>query len=319
MKRIILINVLFIIFSTSLISQEKRKLKVKRTDRIIEEYYLQKRNGKKGKDGSYIKYKNVPYDIAQYRIAVLERGFYHNNIRDSIWEYYYDDYPINSIKERGFYSNGMKNGLWESFYFTDEKKEVSGQVHYKSKKKIDTLLLNIAHTESSKRAKGIIRDNVKVGIWEYYYNGKLYLQFNHTTFEPVYDVIKIYSNIESDSIIKPHFIGDIKMLNYYLNKQISPRPNIDKLGYAVIEFAIDKFGSVNNFNLKENSSNKSFGKYVLDQVENLPHEWIPGFINGQATSMKYYITVYFDTAEGKESNIVGMGDVWYQIYFDIEN
>jgi hypothetical protein len=318
MIRIILL--ISILSSTlDLFSQVETKFKVKKSFSFIEEYYVLKDN-KEIKEGSYVKYQQKLLGIGQYGFAILETGIYKNNVRDSIWEFYYDEFPINSIKEKGNYRNGIKEGEWVTYYLLNGVADASISYHNKNKRKKDTILLTVNHDIEKIRSNGVFFHDKKIGLWRYYKEGELYLEFNHSSNEVKYDLHKIYTIKDSLNILeRPHFIGGNDFLTYYLNKTTSPKPNDHRIGVVHIEFTIDEFGTAKNFIIKENSSNKSFGKYILNKVINLPHEWIPSFSNGKANESTYWIEASLELTNMRNSHTVSYDHKTYTLLFNLAN
>ncbi len=313
MKNIILLNLLILILNLQ--AQEERKLKIKKSKGFYSEYFVKKDN-KKVKDGSYIKYRHALIGIAHYGIALSETGYYKNNAKDSIWQYFYNEYPLNSVKGIGQYANGLKEGDWMSFYLGSEEIDYSLTYNKKNIWKIDSLSMFLNYSLEKIRSSGIFfRDN-KVGLWRYYYNGNIYLEFNHTSNKPIYDPNNLYPQNEIVGFVKPHFIGGNELIIEYLNEVLYPEPYKHKLGVVIIEFTVDTYGSVKDFIIVENRSNKIFGKDALHAIKNLPHEWIPSFSNRIAKDTTYQIKVSLETCNEQGPHTITYWSKNYQIKYE---
>lgn len=256
--------------------------------------------------------------IANYSPTVLEYGFYKNNLKDSIWEYYFNNPSRNLIKEKGYYLKGKRYGEWASFYFSNQESDFSLLYHKKNKRKIDTLIIKIDHKLQYLRSTGVYLNNIKTGLWQYFMNGSLILEFNHTFDLLIYDSLGLYENFESKPLIKPYFIGGKEYLTYLLLYNISPSPNHYRQGTVVIEFIVNKNGKAKDFVIKDNSSNKAFGMYVLSVVSNLSHEWLPSFSYGIAQDCTYRIEVSQVKTNEKGSNMAIYNDKFYKIIIKID-
>jgi len=315
MKNIFLLKLLLLTISFNLQSQNDRKLKISKSNGFYKEYYVKKDN-KKVKDGSYVKYRHALLGIAHYGIALSETGYYKNNVQDSIWQYYYNKYPLNSIKATGYYINGVKEGDWISYYIGTKEKDYSLSCNKKNIWKIDSLSMSVNYNPENIRSNGIYFKGTKVGLWRYYFNGNVYLEFNHTANMPIYDLRNLYIQNDTSKFTKPHFVGGTEFLVNYLNKAFFPEPHKHKTGNVIIEFTISKYGSVRDFNIVENSSNKAFGKQVLYEIENLPHDWIPSFLHGIAKETTYKIKVSLETCEEQGVNTLTYRSKTYKMDYE---
>lgn len=103
-----ILSVLLILLATSGFGQKLKKIKQKVTEghTEYEEVFYVLKEDKNTRQGEYTK-------KSEYR-GVVEKGYYKNGVKDSLWTYYRDE-KKNLLKAQGHFSNNEKVGAW-NFY-----------------------------------------------------------------------------------------------------------------------------------------------------------------------------------------------------------
>ena len=154
------------------------------------------------------------------------KGFYKNNIPDSIWTYYYES---GQIKMKGMLKNGSNHGLWE-YYFENGKINMAGMII--DSKREDTW--RYYYENGGLKSQGDYKESRKNGIWNYFYEeGELKAQVFYSGDKGKYkeffnnEMIKsegLIVNGQSDSTwVYYHENGKIEAIgDYNLGKRVGP-------------------------------------------------------------------------------------------------
>ncbi len=100
--------------------------------------------------------------ISYYSTGNIEsKGYYKNNLPDSLWEYHYEN---GNLKMVGHLKNGIGNGQWEYFY-ENGKPSMKGMLLENKKDGFWKYFFENGNLKS----EGKYADNQKTGIWNYYF------------------------------------------------------------------------------------------------------------------------------------------------------
>lgn len=102
--------ILSLFTTTILFGQKTKKIKntVKEQFREYNEVYYVLKSDKKTKHGLYFKKDKQNNEV-------IERGYFKNGLKDSVWSYYYPFSKKQTLKSQGNFKNNTKSGEW-NFY-----------------------------------------------------------------------------------------------------------------------------------------------------------------------------------------------------------
>src|ERR1700749_4411461 len=241
----ITLSLLAIIISMSLFDQTKRVTNEDKSLGIKEKYDVLK-SDKTVKEGAY-----AAYTI--FGNQLLCEGFYKNNLKDSIWNYYNFQ---NRLAEFGKYANGAKVGVWNAF---DYKGGLQIQFDYTNKK---LLVYNRTKADSANRKYYVIHgtDTVKTFLGR----------------PPIF--------LDGEARSMRQLVTGI----HY--PALAKENNIQ--GKVWIRFTIDLNGKASNFRVTK-SLGYGCDEEALKAVERAYDggDWLPGLLNGNQVVVDYEVPV----------------------------
>ncbi len=111
--------------------------------------------------------------------AIQTRGYYKNNVPDSLWMYFYEK---GGIKMSGNLKNGKNFGLWQ-FFFENGSLNMKGEI-YGNRKEGDWIYY---YENRQLKAEGAYKNDLKSGNWIYYNeDGTIKAKANFTNDKGVY-------------------------------------------------------------------------------------------------------------------------------------
>lgn len=241
------LSLIAIIISGNVFAQTTRVTNEDKSLGIKEKYYVLK-SDKNIKEGAY-----AAYTI--FGDQLVCEGFYKNNLKDSIWNYYNFQHKLAGF---GKYSNGEKVGVWNAF---DSKGGLQVQYDYTNKK---LLVYNPAKSDSVNRQYYVIsgKDTVKTFLGR----------------PPIFLDGDARSMRRSGTGI--HYPKAAKENNVQ--------------GKVWIRFTIDLNGKASNFRVTR-SLGYGCDDEALKAVERAfdGGDWLPGLLNGSAVVVDYETPVSF--------------------------
>ena len=168
-------------------------------------------------------------------------------------------------------------------------------------------------TINSPIEKGILKDNIKVGVWEYYDEdtNELSLKVNYDDGTLLY-IKKDTSNyvlfknsewITSRTDIPPRYIGSEKEFYSVLQKTTnypSSALEMQTVGKLYLLFEVDTFGNATNLEII-NSPGNGFDEVVKKGFSNVPNYWVPAVKDQKNYSSRFIIPFTFSmNMDGKE-------------------
>ena len=104
---------------------------------------------------------NGPYQSFFASGNVDSKGYYKDNIPDSLWQYYYEN---GSVKMEGYLKNGQNDGLWK-YYYENGEINMEGQIYGSTRQG----KWRYYFENGTLKSVGEYTDDKKNGIWNYYY------------------------------------------------------------------------------------------------------------------------------------------------------
>jgi antitoxin component YwqK of YwqJK toxin-antitoxin module len=272
----ILIFICALFFSTEIYSQETvlvTKKKVSRPNELgsIEEFHVLKSN-KKIKHGSYVKLNQTFIGNALH-----SSGSYSNGKKNGLWQTYYTG--TNNIKEKGFYKDNIPDSIWQYFYPENGYKEL---IEVPSSEGISTL--EIQNVNPVMRKFGVYRKGKLAGIWEYFDTIETtVLKFDHSTREAIFIQGQTIENhkagyLGSDFDLYQHLYDTLDFNRLMGSIQNWSNQNPGKL---VFTFSIDGKGSINDILCTTKTiENKKIYTRALEVIKSLNGSFYPRKVNG---------------------------------------
>lgn len=179
--------------------------------------------------------------------------------------------------------------------------------------KTDKKIKHGAYERSSFNNKLLIKGFYKLGqrdsIWECYdFNGRLTLKYDFTKDEVImyrpFDQVKDkrfkiinQSNLSDTTILTrpPIFLGgDSYITSELVNNLRYPLLafNARKSGKIMVSFIIDKHGKTSNYHVKT-PIGYGLDEEAIKLLKNLPDNWLPGLLNGQAVDVEVTYPISF--------------------------
>lgn len=147
--------------------------------------------------------------------------------------------------------------------------------------------------------KGLYRNGVKVGIWEYRnYHGVVEFRYNHTKQRPTYVVPHVGKTYKQTDYPCMYLGSPVRPYYYIMRKVFYPKAEQDnkKGGKVVLTFLVNAEGRMTGYRIKE-ASTPNFAKAVERVADEIPKDewpWVPAYVNGKAAAGEYDMTIYFD-------------------------
>ncbi len=179
---------------------------------------------------------------------------------------------------QGYYKTGKKDSLWTEF-------TIEGKTRY----------------------KGCYKQDVRVGIWEYYNNKEELEQKIDFTDNSMLLYRTQYANhpfriiFGSDTISTvldrpPLFLGGETRIKEIINSEIEPplhKSNDKTIGTVYVEFTIDSTGKSANHHILKGLG-PGCNIEALRVIKLIPDEWFPGVYQGKFVTVNYMIPVFFN-------------------------
>lgn len=228
---------------------------------VFEEFQVLKEN-EKVKHGSYVKY----FSLAG-KMAILENGYFRNNKKHGMWEYYnqtYDDtratlnglvvptYTIddsrsNKLISKGNYQEGKRHGIW-FYYYLDSIPSVLVRSDARAEGASSGQTFEIIQPELQAYLIGQFHKDQRVGSWvSFSPAGEVLQSYDYLNHNLIKDTIAYPELVNLASNHKPLFLGGENIFKLLFNqldswKFIEPLyPKEDSIVISVI-FHIDTFG-----------------------------------------------------------------------------
>ncbi|MEO6851715.1 MAG: TonB family protein [Mucilaginibacter sp.] len=234
-----------VVISTSLYGQNKQRTIMDRENNLIEHY------NSTGKDTLF---KNGRYSAYTYfSNSIICKGFYKNNLKDSVWCYYSRGVVIDS----GYYREDKKIGVWQS-YKTNGQLQV--QYDFTNKK---LLIYNPEPQDADTSA--------------------LYSVVNNTeSVMTVLDRAPIY--LDGDTMFKNTIVLNLPYPQQAREAQIQ--------GKVIISFIVDENGHPTDYKILKKMG-YGLDKAALNAVKHATGDWLPGLLKGKPVAVEHIIPVSF--------------------------
>lgn len=186
----------------------------------------------------------------------------------------------NDLLINGFYKNGLKDSIWTEYL----------------------------HGGINKKSEGKYAADKKVGVWNYYDSkGDVEQKYDYTKNELVYfkfndqDKKREFRQINGTDTIytkldrPPLYIGGVFTMLEYIKHNIQyPKQarDIDISGKVLITFTIDTNGKAVNHRVTKGIG-YGCDEEALRVVKEIPDNWLPGLLNGQAVNIEYVLPINF--------------------------
>lgn len=270
MKQVIIALLTLTTFST--LAQDTKKVKEKHENPwYTEEYYVLK-SDKNVRHGNYKK--------LGYKDCLVIDGYYKNNKKDSTWTEYF--WRTDIIERQGNYKDNKKTGLWTEYHRIGKKNTPANKGEYK--------------------------EGERIGIWEFYNREtELIQKYNYdikdlTYFKPAKETdqeyeVKTTNGIEKKKLDRPpvYIGGQDEAAETLFDAQIrypNEAKNAGISGTVWISFFIDVDGQAIDHQVQEGIGG-GCDEEALRVVKEIPNNWLPGQLNGQAVTAKYSFPVKF--------------------------
>jgi TonB family protein len=185
-----------------------------------------------------------------------------------------------AIVINGFYKNGLKDSIWTEY-------------QWRGKTKV---------------SMGTYSANQKVGVWEFYDSeGVLEQKYDYTTNEITYfkiderektkeyKVIKGSDTIETKLDRPPLYIGGLTLMFESVFENIHFPEEAKEHGVSGrvnITFVIDSNGNASNHRVFKGVG-YGCDEEALRLIKEIPDNWVPGLLNGQAVNVEYSLVINF--------------------------
>jgi TonB family protein len=242
----ITLSLIVIIISNNVFGQIAQHTIVDRNNNIIENYYASKEDTLL-KEGRYSAY-------TYFTKGIICRGFYKNNLKDSVWSYY----SLSGILiDSGYYHQDKKVGIWRSY-----KNDGQLQMEYDFTNK--KLISNNPDPQDADTTN-------------------LYKVVNKTDFKmSVLDQPPVY--IDGDAMLKT-----IIMINLRYPQQARQS---ETQGTVVVGFIVNEDGHVSDYKIIRPAGH-GLDEAALDAVKHVTGDWLPGVLNGKPVAVEHMIPIGF--------------------------
>ena len=203
-------------------------------------------------------------------------GNYSDGLKDGYWETYYEN--INNIRDKGFYKNDIMDSIWVYFYPEGIRRNLA------EVESDDGLSLQVVNANPIASKTGRYKNGELSGVWEYFdQRGVIYQKFDHDN-----DSLIFFNNADINNI-EAGFIGGEFLLRQHLydvfdfygtmstiNSKIALQPT-----RIVLRFTIDEEGRLSDVTELENTANnKKISARAWETTQSLDALWYPGKNNG---------------------------------------
>lgn len=263
------IALLLAFLSVSVFGQQTTLI-TKKKSTYYEEYSVLT-SDKETKHGSYLRLDKSLF--AGYSLDAI--GNFSNGLKDGYWEIYY---AFNNIKAKGFYKDDIMDSIWVFYYSEGVPRKL---VEVKS---TDGISLQVEDADPVISKSGLFKDGKESGLWEYFdKHGELIQVFNHNTDSLIFLKDGDVNNRDAG------FIGGEDLMYQHLYEAFRFYETMGtintKVGLQsstiVFNFSVDKNGDVVNIVEVENSmTNKKLVARATETVESLRTKWYPAVADG---------------------------------------
>jgi len=178
----------------------------------------------------------------------------------------------------GFYKNGLKDSLWTEYH----------------------------RSGKYKKAIGAYSADKRIGVWEFYnYKGELEQKYDFTKNEIIYfkldDKEKDFIVIKGSDTTKtkldrpPLYIGGSVMMFEPIITSIQYPEKAKENGISgkvYVTFTIDGNGKTSNHRVTKGIGS-GCDEEALRVVKEIPDNWLPGLLSGQAVNVEYVLPISF--------------------------
>lgn len=234
--------------------------------------------------------------------SIQVRGYYKNNVPDSLWIYFYEK---GGIKMSGNIKNGMNFGLWQ-FFYENGNLSMKGNIYGDKKEG----LWKYYYENKQLKAEGEYKNNLKNGDWVYYFeDGTLKAKAFFRDDKGIYR--EYFNNGKLKAIgLNANGKSDSTWVYYYENGAINARGNYRegvRHGYWVFYY--------------DNGNKSSEGSYAEGKKDG---KWIYYHENGQLSSegalragkKEGYWKIFDETGLFKADGLFERGDGEYREYYE---
>lgn len=290
MKKILIFSIVIMLYLPMF--GQQTVLVTRDDDPTYYEEYSVLASNKKMKHGNYFK---INRSMAGY--AIHASGAYVNGRKNGYWETYFRN--NNNIKEKGFYKNDLRDSIWIFFYAEGDYKRL---VEVQSGEGASLKVLN-ANPVISKT--GSFRNGAQIGIWEFFdEHGQLHLKFDFDTQSIV------WLKGQSLETHEAGFVGGELLLSQHvydtfdfegLRKSINDTGGL-VTGKLVFKFTVDEHGTVKDIVCTEKTiRNKKIYERAVETVSSLNRNFYPKKVNDTCQAVEKTMT--FDlTVESKTTH-----------------
>lgn len=237
----------------------------------MEEYYVLKAD-KKVKHGSYVKLNE-----SFMGNSLHSTGSYINGKKHGLWQTYY--VGINNLKEKGYYKDDLRDSIWQYFYPEGDYKAL---VEVPSAEGKSSLQIQNVNPVMSKF--GVYRNGKVAGVWEYFNEvEKTILKFDHNTKNVLFIEGQTPENhsagyMGTEFLLYTHLYDTLDFQG--LMKTIQNWSN-QKPGKLIFTFNINEQGGIDNIWCAEKTiENKKIYARVIEVMESLNGHFYPRKVNG---------------------------------------
>ena len=280
--------VLILFFIYQINWAQQTKLLTKESDEVYEEYSVLLTD-KKLKHGSYLKLNKSLLGAS----ALVTFGTFSNGQRHGYWEEYYIGLVlgvINNIKEKGFYKNNLRDSIWMFFY----PEGVNRMLQQIQSNGGSALVVVGANPQISSTGK--FKDGEIIGLWEYFTNnGEVFMKFNHDIRELIYlngaDLKNHDSGFIGGEFTMEQYLYELYDFNNLLNS-LNSKIHLEP-GKIVFQLEIDERGDVSGFKETFRSiKNSKLYTRAIETIKKTGGQWYPKVENG--TTKQSQKTITFD-------------------------
>jgi len=283
------LGTLFLIMLYHLTFSQLTNLVTKDKDDYYEEYSVLETD-KKVKHGSYIKLKKGFFG----GYALMTIGNYANGQKDGYWENYYA--KSNNIKEKGYYKNDLRDSIWVLYYPERDSKDL---IEVKSNKGIS---IQVVDANPVVCKSGKYKNDTITGVWQYYdETGQHTHSYDHDSGAVTFMRNQNNQNsenynagfIEGEYLFRQYLseVFDFEGLMNSINTKIHLEP-----GKLTFKFTINENGLVDDLHCTEQTiSNKKMYARATETIQSLNGHLYPKKLNGTYQSEVKTITFALDT------------------------
>ncbi|MBK9109754.1 MAG: hypothetical protein IPM92_15640 [Saprospiraceae bacterium] len=272
---------------------------------VIEEFQILA-SDKEIKHGSYVKY----FSLAG-KMAILENGYFRNNKKHGMWEYYnqtYDDtratlnglvvptYTIddsrsNKLISKGNYQQGKRHGIW-FYYYLDSIPSVLVRSDARAEGASSGQTFEILQPELQAYLIGQFQKDKRIGTWvSFSADGEVLQTYDYSNHKLIKDSIAYPELIHLATHHKPLFLGGESIFKFLFSQLDSWKftellyPKEDSIVLTLV-FLIDTLGHCSHWEINHPKYEKRLQKCLDEFISIYPDYWIPAVENGQKIQSK---------------------------------